>query len=237
VRGVREGGWLPLKGAADEAEVVRGRLARSKYGPVTVYPGDDALEEVFKAQRAPRILHLATHGFFYPEPAEQERRPLRPIVGVLDLERRLKRLDDPLLRSGFVLAGANVLVPPNLRGKVQDGWVTAAEVALLDLQGTELVVLSACETGLGDLRIGEGVSGLRRAFQYAGARTLITSLFSVPDGQTRELMDRLYTALNAGKGKLDALHDAQLAVIEQRRKEGAAHPFFWAGFVLVGSSD
>jgi CHAT domain-containing protein len=116
--------------------------------------------------------------------------------------------------------------------------VTAEEIALMNLRGTELVVLSACETGLGDIKTGEGVYGLRRAFIFAGARTLVTSLFKVPDEQTRQMMRSLYGNLKAGKGKLDSLHDAQLEVMRQRRqKEGAAHPFYWASFVLVGNPD
>jgi len=121
---------------------------------------------------------------------------------------------------------------------VDDGWVTAEEIALLNLQGTELVVLSACQTGLGDIKTGEGVYGLRRAFLYAGAQTLVTSLFEVPDSETRELMKRFYTGVNAGQGKLRALHSAQRSFIDERRKmHDAAHPFFWASFVLVGNAD
>jgi uncharacterized protein (TIGR03067 family) len=237
VRGLRGSSFDLLRGAAAEAQVVKDALTKPPYLPVKVFQGDDALEGVFEAQPPRRVLHLATHGFFYPEPAATKG-PLAPIQGLLSLERRIKKLDNPLLRSGFVLAGANVLVPRGQKGPVRDGWVTAAEVALLDLHGTDLVVLSACKTGLGDVgRIGEGVSGLRRAFQYAGARTLVTSLFSVPDAETRELMKEFYTGLAAGKGKLAALHNAQLSVIHRRRRGGAAHPFFWAGFVLVGSPD
>src|SRR5262249_51446372 len=117
-------------------------------------------------------------------------------------------------------------------------WVTAEEIALLNLHGTELVVLSACQTGLGDIKTGEGVYGLRRAFILAGAQTLVTSLFEVPDAETRELMKRFYTTLHAGRGKLQSLHTARRSLIDERRKShGAAHPFFWASFVLVGNAD
>ena len=118
---------------------------------------------------------------------------------------------------------------------IDDGWVTAAEIAMMDLRGTELVVLSACETGLGKVKTGEGVYGLRRAFLYAGARTLVTSLFVVPDAQTRELMQLFYGNLQKGQSKLAALQVARLEMMRQRRQmNGAAHPFFWASFVLVG---
>ena len=87
----------------------------------------------------------------------------------------------------------------------EDGWVTAEEISLLDLHGTGLVVLSACETGLGDIRIGEGVSGLRRAFLFAGAETLVTSLYKVPDSATQALMREFYSRLAKGETKLAAL--------------------------------
>ena len=96
-------------------------------------------------------------------------------------------------------------------------------------------MLSACQSGLGDVKSGEGVFGLRRAFLYAGARSMVTSLFEVPDKETRELMQRFYRELNAGHGKLASLHAAQRALLAERRTaQGAGHPFFWASFVLVG---
>ena len=106
----------------------------------------------------------------------------------------------------------------------------------MDLRGTELVVLSACETGLGDVSTGEGVRGLRQALIYAGVRTIVMTLFDVADtAETRDLMQWFYEDLSAGKGKLASLHEAQLRLIAQRRVEhGAAHPFYWASFVLVG---
>jgi CHAT domain-containing protein len=101
-----------------------------------------------------------------------------------------------------------------------------------------LVVLSACESGLGDVQNSEGVYGLRRAFLYAGARTLVTSLASVPDAETLKLMRAFYQNLAAGQGKLEALQRAQRAALQQRRqlRGGAAHPFFWASFILVGDA-
>ena len=188
---------------------------------------------------APRVLHLATHGFFLdreispPEAAEEI-----DGAGAGSARKRLTRLENPLLRSGIVLAGANTVGDKDAPSNVEDGWVTAEEIALLNLHGTELVVLSACQTGLGDIKTGEGVQGLRRAFLHAGARTLVTSLFEVPDAETRELMQRFYANISVGQGKLGALHGAQIGMIEARRQErGAAHPFYWASFVLVGNPD
>jgi CHAT domain-containing protein len=105
----------------------------------------------------------------------------------------------------------------------------------MDLQGTDLVVLSACETGLGDIKVGDGVQGLQRAFLLSGARSLIMSLYSVPDTESRELMRDFYGSLKTGSSKAAALHGVELKILRERRtKSGAAHPFFWASFVLVG---
>lgn len=236
-REVRSMGWKPLPGAALEAQDIRTILHKTAYGPVKTYVGAEALEEVLKAMPAPRILHLATHGFFLDhEPKTAE--PGEVEAGAGSARGRLKHADNPLLRSGIVLAGANAVGDSDSAAKVEDGWVTAEEIGMLNLQGTELVVLSACQTGLGDIRSGEGIYGLRRALLYAGARSLVTSLFEVPDAETRDLMKRFYAGLPTGQGKLQALHAAQRGMIAERRaKQGAAHPFFWASFVLVGNPD
>jgi CHAT domain-containing protein len=236
-RELRSAGWKNLPGAAAEAKDIQKILHEGTYGPVKSYVGAEALEEVLKAMPAPRVLHLATHGFFLDrEPDTSE--PAEEGAGAGWTRGRLKRMENPLLRSGIVLAGANTIGDKEATARVDDGWVTAEEIAVLNLQGTELVVLSACQTGLGDIKSGEGVQGLRRAFLYAGAQTLVTSLFEVPDAETRELMKRFYGGLKTGQGKLRALHSAQRAFMDERRQtQGAAHPFFWASFVLVGNAD
>jgi CHAT domain-containing protein len=232
LRGMR---WKPLRGAAAEADDIAGALTDTAYGPVRSYRGPQAIEEAFKATRPPRVLHLATHGFFLPDTAKKDDADEAAGPGMVGGLARLSKVQNPLLRSGIVLAGANALGEEGATG--EDGWVTAEEISLMDLRGTELVVLSACETGLGDLRAREGVFGLRRAFLYAGARTLVTSLFQVPDAQTRDMMRGFYGSLKGGKSKLQALHEARLEVIAKRRKEhAAAHPFFWASFVLIGDA-
>jgi CHAT domain-containing protein len=195
----------------------------------------DVLEGWLKTHcRSPRILHLATHGFFLPD---QETEPRRADVGRLDEpEGTLGRLsglslpENSMLRSGLALAGANTFLrsrtPPE---PAEDGLLTAEDVAGLDLLATELVVLSACETGLGPIRIGEGVFGLRRAFVLAGAQTLVMSLWKVPDEATRELMEDFYRRVLSGRGRADALREAQLA-LKARHPE----PFYWGAFICQG---
>ena len=108
----------------------------------------------------------------------------------------------------------------------------------MDLRGTELVVLSACETGLGDVQAGEGVYGLRRAFQYAGARTIISTLFAIPSAKSRQLMKSFYAKLKVREKKRSALHAAQLEIMKAQKRAGAStHPFFWAGFILSGDPE
>ena len=206
--------------------------------------GSAAIERVLKAARSPRILHIATHGFFL---SDEER---KPDEGLTRLSRGLagmagpppvpmrpggQKIENPLLRSGLALAGANRWAEAAKAGDVDDGLLTALEVSGLRLRGTELVVLSACDTGVGELKRGEGVFGLRRAFIAAGARTLVMSLWKVPDEETAELMEGFYRRWLSGQEKHAALRDTQLAMIAKlRERHGAAHPLFWAGFVLVG---
>ncbi len=178
--------------------------------------GDLALKEALLRQQAPRVLHLATHGFFILS---------RPNIGL-----------DPLLRSGLFLAGAGRTLagsPPS--AGLENGVLTSYEAAQLNLQGSELVVLSACETGRGDQADGEGVFGLRRALEEAGAQAVVMSSWSVPDRETQELMALFYKKWLAGADKHEALRQAQLeerAVVRQRY--GKDLPFYWGAFVMVG---
>jgi CHAT domain-containing protein len=236
---IRDFTLAPLPGTQEELVQIRRMLDGDKsFGPVAAYAQAAASEDVLKRiAPPPRILHLATHGYFLPNTGIKiEEVGAEGAGGAARGITRIKGISDPLLRSGIVLAGAD-RVSENAAG-LEDGWVSAAEIASLDLRGTELVVLSACSTGMGDIRDGEGVYGLRRAFKYAGAKSLLVSLFDVPDSATRELMVLFYANLKAGQDKISALHNAQLQVLKSRRSrpglEGVAHPYFWANFIISG---
>src|SRR5947209_13439711 len=139
-------------------------------------------------------------------------------------------MENPMLRSGLALAGANTwLRAGNLPEEAEDGLLTAEDVTTLDLLATELVVLSACQTGLGHVQVGEGVFGLRRAFVLAGAKTLVMSLWKVPDEQTQELMIDFYQRILSGQSYIDALRAAQLAT-----KAKHPDPFYWGAFIFQG---
>jgi tetratricopeptide (TPR) repeat protein len=196
---------------------------------------DTALEGRLKAEcRSPRILHLATHGFFLPDQgraaAESPAAFSGPAAGEPE---RLSGagLENPLLRSGLALAGANTwLRRGRLPAEAEDGLLTAEDVTGLDLRDTELVVLSACQSGVGEVHTGEGVFGLRRAFALAGARTLLVSLWSVPDEPTRELMEDFYRRVLAGEPRAAALRRAQ-----QGLKAKYADPLCWGAFICQGN--
>jgi CHAT domain-containing protein len=201
--------------------------------------GADALKSRLEASISPRILHIATHGCFEPTPLDDQVRNSNslevtqiyaPTVSIMEHLSR-KTFQDMLLRSWLALAGANArLKNKSLPPEAKDGILTAKDVTFMALEGTRLVVLSACETGLGDMLIGEGVFGLRRSFVLAGAQTLVLSLWKVPDDQTKELMVDFYGRILSGKGRAEALREAQLAI-----KEKHPNPYYWGAFICQGN--
>lgn len=204
--------FTPLEGTIGEITALE-----KKVPGAVVFMGDKATEAQVKSVQHPRILHLATHGFFLPD----KRSTTAP-----DEDAAAFRTDNPLVRAGLALSGANLL-----RSGDEDGVLTAFEAASLDLYGTKLVVLSACETGVGEARSGEGVYGLRRALAMAGAETAVMSLWQVDDAGTRELMVGYYDRLMAGGGRAESLRQAALALKAQPQYQ---HPFFWASFIVSG---
>lgn len=226
---VRGSGWGYLKWTKREVEALDG-VIRNAGLESRLFMEELATEEQFKTmgtnRPSPYILHLATHGFFHDgQPMDS--------TGSFEPEAALPFFltsANPMMRSGLILAGGNEAwrPTPHENGK-EDGILTAYEISQMDLSNTELVVLSACETGLGDIEGNEGVYGLQRAFRIAGVRTLLMSLWEVPDVQTQELMTHFYRLWLEEKIPIaDAFHQAQKAL---RKKY--IHPWFWAGFVLL----
>jgi CHAT domain-containing protein len=248
VRGLLPEEGLPrftrLPGTAVEARAIAPLLERLSKDKAEVRTGKEALEQAFKAARRPRVVVLSTHGYFLedqadvaaPRGSDFASRGLKLVASDLPPPRgqAVKALENPLLRCGLALAGANQ------RDKApegaEDGILTGLEIVGTDLRCTELVVLSACETGLGQVRNGEGVAGLRQAFQLAGAQAVVATLWQIPDKETTQLMKAFFQNLAQKKGKAEALRLAQLEMIKQwRKKHQAAHPFYWAAFTLTGN--
>jgi CHAT domain-containing protein/Tfp pilus assembly protein PilF len=210
--------FRPLVNTALEA---RDLMKLLKISPSNALLGEEATEANLKKLHGPKILHVASHGFFL---TDQELR--------MESNNGTKRNDassggNPLLRSGIALTGAN----ERHSGTTDDGILTAMEVAQLDLHKTELVVLSACDSGIGDVKNGEGVYGLRRALVLAGAQTQVTSLWKVSDEATRMLMVDYYQRLLKGEGRSAALRNAQKAMLANPE---LSHPYYWASFVPTG---
>ncbi|MDY7020057.1 MAG: CHAT domain-containing tetratricopeptide repeat protein [Cyanobacteriota bacterium] len=209
----------PLPGTAKEAEAIAPLLSN-----MTVLTESQATENAIKALNSPQILHIATHGFFLKN--IQEIAPkTRGFFGNDAVEISEKK-ENPLLRSGLALAGFN----PRESGS-EDGVLTALEAANLNLRGTQLLILSACETGLGELENGEGVYGLRRAFTLAGAESQLISLWKVDDTGTKELMTQYYQRLLQNQGRSEAFRQTQLEMLKSEKYQ---HPYYWAAFVVVG---
>jgi CHAT domain-containing protein len=193
--------------------------------------GRAATEAAVKAGAAgTRVLHLATHGFFLGARCA----PTPDRVAHAEPAGEIDAGENPLLLAGFALSGANRR--ESAGPDDEDGILTAEEIAALDLRGVEWAVLSACDTGVGEVRAGEGVLGLRRAFQVAGARTVIMSLWPVDDENTRRWMTGVYERrFVRGAGTMEAVRESSLEQLRRRRTAGlSTHPFYWAGFIAAG---
>jgi CHAT domain-containing protein/Tfp pilus assembly protein PilF len=203
----------PLPGTSDEVQSIAKLMTFDSWSP-ELYVGGEAREEVLKELQSPRVLHIATHGYFSDE--------------VL----RTSRHND-YLNSGLMLAGASNTLYYR-RNQIsfspeEDGVLTAYEAMNLNLDHTELVVLSACETGLGTVKNGEGVYGLQRAFKVAGAKSVVQSLWRVDDRTTQKLLYYFYQGWMKHHDKHKAFKDAQLKL-----REEYLYPYYWAAFIMVG---
>jgi CHAT domain-containing protein len=209
-----------------ETEIIEiSDILRQKNWKLSKNMRDKAREGSLKNVASPRVLHIATHGYFLDD---IESNPDSKVFGV----NSKVALENPLLRSGLLFAGASLEIAGNMNNDLDDndnGILTAFEAMNLDLDKTELVVLSACETGLGEVKNGEGVYGLQRAFEVAGASTVMMSLWTVNDFTTRELMIKFYEGWVESGDKRKAFIDAQLYM-----KEKYKWPFYWGPFVMVG---
>ena len=231
--------FAPLAGTAREAGAIH-----ALFSEASLLTGPQATESALKQVAAPRILHIATHGFFLSEPPRVTDGGSSPVAArgnglvppaanrpsTSSATRGIRanaNIQNPLLRSGLALAGANLRQNPS----DDDGILTALEASGLNLWGTKLVVLSACDTGVGEVRNGEGVYGLRRAFVLAGAESLVMTLWPVSDYTTRELMTGYYRNLKQGLGRGEALRQVQLDMLKRNPK---LHPFYWANFIQSG---
>jgi CHAT domain-containing protein len=204
------------------------KLLKAAGWQATVYTAELAVKDTLTLAHAPRVVHIATHGFFLSDEeltATAEARGEKANVN-----------EDPMLRSGLLFAGADrVRRGAAPEDGVDDGVLTAYEASQLNLEGTELVVLSACETGLGKQLNSDGVFGLRRGLQEAGADAVMMSMWSIPDKETQELMSLFYQKWLAGMEKPEALRRAQLEERETVKKRyGKDLPFYWGAFVLIG---
>lgn len=228
--------WIYLKGTLDETKMIS-NILQKQVSNVNIFTDSLASEAKFK-EISPKsqILHIATHGFFFPDPlkvkmqieeateyGDVEFRGGSPTFGMDNFVRN----QNPLMRSGLVFAGVNDFWVGTKEAGSDDGVLTALEVINIDLRQNQLVVMSACETGLGDIAGSEGVYGLQRAFKMAGTNFLVMSLWQVPDKETSEFMQTFYSELTMGWNLQDAFSKTQSAM------RAKYDPFFWAAFVLL----
>ena len=232
----------PLPGSGIEATNVAKLLGEDS----VLKLGAEAREADLKAVVSPRVLHLATHGFFLSDQDFKRTNSdawssaftrLGPPKGGTPND-----WENPLVRCGIALAGANhftnLLSNSKLETRnpeLEDGLLTGLEASLLNLQGTELVILSACDSGTGEVKIGEGVMSLRRAFRIAGAESVLASHWPVNDRATSRLMTGFMRRWRSGEPRAQAWREAQLELLHSKgTKEDFSNPYFWSAFTLTG---
>ncbi|WP_434391737.1 CHAT domain-containing protein [Melittangium boletus] len=217
--------WAPLPGARDEAYAIQKLLPQAR-----LMLGRDATNQALKSLTTPGILHIATHAFSMSSAPQPEKARAAVSLGASGGGASPRwPIDHPQLRAALVLASPH---PPDTTAETvppEDTWVTPMELEGLNLWGTQLVVLSACDTGQGDVLYGQGIYGLRRALVIAGAQTVVTSLWRVNDETTRHLMELYYRGLLEGQGRVTALHSAMKTL-----RQTHPHPAHWAPFIAIG---
>ncbi len=220
----QEYSFQPLPGTKKEVDFIASMMKDQNWY-VEKLTGKQATEENLKQMMMPHVLHVATHAYFLSDlPADKDQKTFG--IHMQNVEA------NPLLRSGLLLAGAasnNRSAADALKLTSEDGVLTAYEAMNLNLNQTELVVLSACETALGEVKNGEGVYGLQRAFLVAGAQSVLMSLWKVNDESTTELIQQFYKNWLSGQDKFTALAHAQQTIREKYEE-----PYHWAPFVLIG---
>ena len=218
----KSGALEQLPGTEAEVKNITKLLTAAKIKPTALY-GVNATETKVKAINSPSILHIATHGYFLSDLSKMQ------TTKVLGIDMSAAK-ENPLLRSGVLLANCDNVFDENFRPSAnsENGVLTAYEAISLNLDKTDLVVLSACETGLGSVKQGEGVYGLQRAFLIAGARSIIMSLWSVSDEATMKLMTLFYTNYAKTGNKSQAFSEA-IKQLKLKYKQ----PFYWSAFVML----
>ncbi|MEO1879746.1 MAG: CHAT domain-containing protein, partial [Methylococcales bacterium] len=221
----------PLPGTKTESDSIQQTLQNMQQ-PVKLYSQLNATEMAIRQEKSPRILHIATHGFFLENIKAPEGTGKTGRVQFSESGKAgLTNVENPLARSGLALTYANQGILGINQADGSDGILTAMEVLNLQLEGTELVTLSACNTGVGEISVGEGVYSLNRAFQEAGAKAVLSTLWSISDEGTNHFMQKFYHRFLNNQPPQQALQETQDELKDSKKWQD---PFFWAPFVMMG---
>ncbi len=222
----------PLPGTLLEGQQIDKLFHTKTKTPSQLFLKQQATEQAINAVHSPKVLHLATHGFFLDDEKTESQDLSAVLMRRMDQSNApLKNIENPLTRSGLAFSGANLGINGIKQADGSDGILTALEVLNLDLADTDLVTLSACDTANGEVKNGEGVYSLSRAFQEAGAKAVLSTLWTVDDQATADFMKSFYNRYLDGKPPQQAIQETQA---EFRQHERYKDPFYWAGFVMIG---